>query len=275
MHTPASLELIHVEDRILGGLSLDTPVDPRRIQFLLRLYATTDRDDLAERVGLALAAALRDYPTTSSVPDRAAWLELFVDARAIADDERVAAAVADLAAGLQGAWSVDSIAEAAAALDACLRAAMLEEHQSLAAAAVDQLERVVARAYRPGSGVVGAGADQIWIAGALLSAYQLSGRLPYPMLAEEIVAAARPLLEAASDFTLSCHAARVLCRLAVLHDDDDYRRAAIVAPHSDYRRDAAMMLERQSAVADRLGVAGAIYGVALLELESSDPHPND
>jgi len=166
-----------------------------------------------------------------------------------------------------------SIAERAAAVDACLRAAALPEHRELASAAIDQLESIVRSAYKPGSGV-GSCADQVYVANALLSAYQLSGRLPYPMLAEELMAAAGPVL-ANEDFTVSCQAVRVLCRLAVLHADGDYRRAAIIAPHADYRRDAEAILARWSAEADRLGAAGAIYGVALLELESTHLHAND
>lgn len=258
----------------MDALSLDSPVDPRTVQFLIRLYAVTGRDELMERAGLALAAALRDYDIASSVRDRSAWLEMFVDARALADDPRVAGAVADLTASLQADWTVGPVADAGAALDACLRAASLDEHQTLAAAAIDQLERIVRAAYRPGT-VIGTCADQIQMAAALLSAYQLSSRLPYPMLAEELVAAARPLMEKESNFAMSCQAARVLCRLAVLHGDEDYRRAAIVAPQSDYWREAETILERQSAEAERLGAAGAIYGVALLELESSHPHTND
>ncbi|HEX7137585.1 MAG TPA: hypothetical protein VF219_07055, partial [Vicinamibacterales bacterium] len=119
-------------------------------------------------------------------------------------------------------------------------------------------------------------ADQIALAGALLSAYQLSGRLPYSMLAEELVAAARPFMENEYDFTTACHAVRALCRLAALHDDEHYRRTAVVAPSSDYRREASTLLERLSdEAARRDAAAAAIYGVALLELESSNPNAND
>ncbi|HEY7286064.1 MAG TPA: hypothetical protein VH497_11505 [Vicinamibacterales bacterium] len=258
-----------IEARITNALSREDGLDPRSVQFLLRLYATTGRDDLADAAGLALAAALRDYATAPSPVDRSAWLETFVDARALADDPRVGEAIACLAAELRGAWTDGSVVVAASALDACVRAAMLDEHRSLAQPAVDQLERIVKASYRPGSGV-GHCADQITLAGALLSAYQLSGRLPYSMLAEELVAAARPFMENECDLTTACHAVRALCRLAALHSDDHYRRAAVVAPSSDYRREAVTLLERRSDEA-ALGdaAAAAIYGVALLELESS------
>jgi hypothetical protein len=259
-----------LERRIVEA-PLDRCAEPRCVQFLFRLYAMTGRDDLEERTGLSLAAALRDYGQASSIQDRSAWLEVFVEAWALTEDARVAGAVADLIESVRAGWTAGSIAERAAGVDACLRAAALPEHRDVAAEAIDQLEGIVRPAYRPGSGV-GAFADQIGVAGALLSAYQLSGRLPYPMLAEELIAAAGPVL-ANEEFTVSCQAARVLCRLALLHGDDDYRRAAIVAPRADYRRDAEAILERRSVEADRLGAAGAIYGVALLELESTHPSP--
>jgi len=269
------LRLSDVEACVLNSLSLDEGVDPRSVQFLLRLYFKTGRDDLTERTGLALAAALRDYPLAASVLEQSAWLETLVDAHTLADDPRVAAAIAELTGALRAGWTGEPVAVAAAALDACLRAAMLDAHRPLAQPAIDELERIVKVAYRPGHGV-GAGADQIAMAGALLSAYQLSGRLPYSMLAEELVAAARPRMENECDFTTACRAARVLCHLAALHDDEHYRRTAVVAPSSDYRREADAIFDRWSDEAQRRGAGGAaIYGVALLELESSNPNAND
>jgi hypothetical protein len=269
------LRLREVETRVADALSLEDGVDPRSVHFLLRLYLETGRDDLMERAGLALAAALRDYPFAVATLEQSAWLETFVDAYALADDPRVAEAISQLTPMLRAAWASASVAESAAALDVCLRAAMLEAHRSLAQPAIDELERIVKMVYRPGSGV-GVCADQISMAGALLSAYQLSGRLPYSMLAEELVAAARPLMENECDLRTACHAARVLCHLAVLHDDEHYRRTAVVAPSSDYRREAAAILDRWSDEAMRARADdAAIYGVALLELESSNPNAND
>lgn len=271
----ARLQPGDVETRITAALSIDDGVDPRSVQFLLRQYARTGRDDLTERAGLALAAALRDYAHASSPLEQSAWLETFLDAHALADEPLVAEAIARLTGILRAAWTDASIPVAAAALEACLRAAMLDEHRSLAQPSIDQLERIVKAAYKPGSGV-GACANQIAMAGALLAAHQLSGRLPYSMLAEELVAAARPLMENEFDFLTACHAARVLCHLAALHDDERYRRAAVVAPSSDYRREASTILDRLSDEAAGRGAAAvAIYGVALLELESSNPNPND
>jgi hypothetical protein len=60
-----------------------------------------------------------------------------------------------------------------------------------------------------------------------------------------------------------------LSRLAALHDDPDYRAAAVMVPAADYRADARRLLAAQAAEAMRRGAGGAIYGVALLELESA------
>jgi hypothetical protein len=269
-----SLQLGDIEARIVQAMRIDDRVDPRSVQFLLRLYATTGRDELAEPAGLSLAAALRDYAGATSAVEQAAWLELFVDARVLADDGRLVHAIGILSAGLRAAWNGQPVAVAAAAIDACLGAARFDEHRALAQPAIDQLEQLVRVAYKPGSGA-GTLADQIAIAGALLAAYRLSGRLPYPMLAEELVAAARPLMENEYDFACACHMVRVLCSLAALHGDESYRRAAVIAPSSDYRLEAEAILERAAADAERRGAAAAIYGLALLELESSHFDAND
>jgi hypothetical protein len=72
------------------------------------------------------------------------------------------------------------------------------------------------------------------------------------------------------DFMTNCEAARVLARLARLHADADYRKAAVVAPNADYRRDAARLLAEQSLHALSLGAGGSIYALALIELEFPD-----
>jgi hypothetical protein len=99
------------------------------------------------------------------------------------------------------------------------------------------------------------------------------------MLAEELVQFARRTLwdheqaafraastEASDAFTLNCEAVRVLCRLAALHHDDDYRHVAVVAVGADYRADAERILAAQAASAHARDLAGAAaYGLALAE----------
>ena len=107
-------------------------------------------------------------------------------------------------------------------------------------------------------------------ASALLTAFEITGRLPYSMLAEELVQlSVRELLDEAGGDTLvgHCEAARVLCRLAALHDDPEYRGAAVIAADADYRSDAARILAVQSPRTLTASLAqAAAYGLALLDL---------
>lgn len=252
---------------MLGALARDEAVGACALQFLLRRYQAAGSPGLGEVVGRALAVALVSHADPAPVLETASRLALFVESSALSEDDRLGPAIAALVSRLRPAWDARALDEASAAVEACLHAAGLEAFRTVAADAIDALERAVGRAYRPGEGV-GAAADQVRTASALLAAYGLCGRLPYPMLAEELIQAARR--GRLDDFELSCQAARVLCRLAALHDDPGYRAAAVVAPGANYRRDAAELLARQNSEALSRGAAGAIYGVALLELESAD-----
>src|SRR5207247_1670530 len=48
-------------------------------------------------------------------------------------------------------------------------------------------------------------------------------------------------------FALNCDAVRVLCRLAALHHDDDYRHVAVVAADANYKADAERILMAHAA----------------------------
>jgi len=103
----------------------------------------------------------------------------------------------------------------------------------------------------------------------LLTAFEYTGRLPYSMLAEELMQIARRELAVEADFVTCCEAARALCRLAALHDAAEYRAAAIIASDAEYRSDAARLLEIQAPHVDAVALAhAALYGVALRELLS-------
>jgi hypothetical protein len=261
-------------------------IDPAALTFLLRQYLSTDRADLRDALGAALAYALADAATEPAVIGRAAWLALFVEVTALADDDRILAAVGELVGGLRADWpAMTRVDEAAMSVDACLRAANLCDPDDLVPAAIDQLERVVGGAYRPGDGVAhemagplgarggqrvrGGLADHVRSSSALLTAFEVTGRLPYSMLAEELMQLAlRELLDEAGHTLVGhCEAARVLCRLAALHDDPDYRSAAVVAGGADYRSDAARILAAQTPHALAASPAhAAAYGLALLDL---------
>jgi uncharacterized protein YyaL (SSP411 family) len=150
------------------------------------------------------------------------------------------------------------------AVEACLRAADVggDRAGALIAATIDELERIVGESYEPGEGI-GDYADHIRAAAALITAYDVTGRLPYAMLAEELMQASARM-SAGRGFAIECEAARVFCRLAALHDDEDYRAAAVIAPDANYRADASRML---TALSRRARAEGApIYGLALSEL---------
>jgi hypothetical protein len=264
---PRTADLESIASAVLDGL-LDRPQEAIALMFLLRHFAATDRDEIRETLGHALTAALESYNAESSVAGRAAWLLLLRAAAALSDDERLALAAGGLTASLRRDWgSAMSVADAAYAVEACLRAADLDADAAgpLVTAAVDELERIVGRAYGPGEGI-GDYADHVRTAAALLTAYDTTGRLPYAMLAEELMQGSKRTPARDRAFVIECEAARVFCRLAVLHDDNDYRAAAILAPNADYRADASRIL---ASLAPRARVDGAaIYGLALSEWRS-------
>ena len=259
-----------LERAALAAIACDEPVNARALQLLLRRYESGAFADphAHEIIGQALAAALESHTTDQSVLGRAAWTELFVEATALSDDDRLIEAVGALIPELRGASTRASFPERCAAIGACLRAAGLEAFTSIAADMVDELERAVGRAYEPGEHI-GSFADQVRAASSLLTGYGLTGRLPYSMLAEELMQ--MPLESESADLDTVCEGARVLCRLAALRDDVDYRSAAVVAPRAEYRAAASTLLDARVGEALRAGAAGAIYALARLELESQ-PH---
>jgi hypothetical protein len=129
---------------------------------------------------------------------------LFAEASAVSDDERLRNAAGGLTASLRTSWGRESrVAIAAASVDGCLRASDRNIAVEIMQEAIDELERIVAAAYRPGEGVsqtAAAGlprgrlADQTSAASALLTAFECTSRLPYSMLAEELMQFARRTL---------------------------------------------------------------------------------
>ena len=158
---------------------------------------------------------------------------------------------------------------------ACLDAADLVDPRELVPAAVDELERIIGAAYRPGAGLArnlrapederGDAGTHVRVSAALLSAYACTGRLPYSMLAEELMQFAQRHLADDRSFVLDCEAARVLIRLAALHDAREYRDAAVLAPGVDYAADAARLLSALEPAFREYGVGAAVFGLALTE----------
>ena len=305
-------ELDRLVDRALHALASDDPIAPPPLRLLLRRYAMTGRADLEAVLGPALARALDASTRESADAERSAWLVLFVQAAAISHDERVREAVAELAADVVREWSVEAprrtVDAAMRSIDACFQAADLfsgeERAEKLIVEAVEALERVVGPQYRPGEGVghiIGDPAgirgrlrDQVATASALLAAHAWTGRLPYSMLAEELMQFAlrsmggpRPEgpippsdgpirvkpdptgLMAAESFVAACEAVSVFCRLAALHANPDYRDSAVIAEDVDYAFKAEAVLRSLSDASRSHDIAvAAEYGLALSDLLS-------
>ena len=277
MQDPRNAELDEAAARALDAVAREELADAAVPAFLLRRYLDTEGAELRDALGLALAQSLALASGDATVIGRAAWLTLLVEATAVADDDRILPAAEGLIAALRAAWPAQTrIDDVCASVEACLRAAEIVEPDALVQDAIDHLERVIGGSYRPGDGLVrdrdgirvrcGAG-DHVRGASALLTAFELTGRLPYSMLAEELIAIVMREPPPGGDLVIACEAARVLCRLAALHDDPGYRGAAVVATGADYRAVAARILAGQSARA-RAGTASAAaaYGLALGDL---------
>jgi uncharacterized protein YyaL (SSP411 family) len=287
MIPPAAIEWI--TDAVVSAVERGETVDPTALTFLLRRYLETDRDDVRLALEPGLASALQCQAAAETTDQRAAWLTLFSQAATVSDDQRIAAAGAELIERLRREWGgVTEVDAGAASVDACLAACHLLDPRSIVPDAIDELERIVAAAYRPGEGLAGpahgpAGArgrlaDHVRTSSALLTAYELTGRLPYPMLAEELMQFARhtrwdgeagAFCDSSQDsqrsFVTNCDAARVLIRLSALHDRSDYRAAAVLASDADYRDDVTRILTAQGETYRERGVISASYGLALAE----------
>lgn len=299
-----------ITDRVLQALVQGEPAPPRALTFLLRRYVETGREDLSDALGPALARALdrcssdpEAGPTSTSGVESAEWLMLFVEAAGFSEDERFCGAAAGLVAALVERWpSHGNVVPALRSVEACLSATRLERTNANAAAAIDELERIIGAAYLPGDGLarttngrmreLGDLLDHAAAASALLTAYAIAGRLPYSMLAEELMQFARRSWwddarggfhagtanverstanverRTSNDlFIANCEAARVLCRLAALHRDQEYRQAAVIAEQSDYADDAARTLESLLDEYRVMELEATIYGLALGEIQ--------
>jgi hypothetical protein len=276
-----------VVNRALREPDPGSDVVPAIVRVLMRRYATTGRPDLEEAIGPALARALDASESGVSPAARADLILLFVEGAALSSDERLRQAVSLLVSKAIEDWpAVGDVASAARSIDSCLRAADLissDDANRLVAIAVDELERIVSPCYRPGEGMAhsiddprgtrGILTDQATTAAALLTAYEVTGRLPYAMLAEELMQYAtrlQPALNMESEplererFIGSCESVRVLCRVAALHRNADYQRAAVIAPATDYAVDAERLLRRLAASQhEQDAAAAAEFGIAL------------
>ena len=274
-------------DAVVAALARDETIDPLALTFLLRRYAATDSDELRDELqGVlepALARGLERGACADAPGERARWLMLFAEAVDFSEDGRLPGAASGLIAALRSDWGRSAdVGHAAASVEGCLAAAHLVDPQSIVPAAIDELERVIGSAYRVGEGLSGRRiADHIRLASALLTAYGMTARLPYPMLAEELLQFVRrtkwngelgrfvePGHDDLSSFVVNCDAARVFVRLAALHRIDDYRASAVIAAGAAYDDDAARILNALNGCYRDFGIASAAYGLALMEWEA-------
>jgi hypothetical protein len=279
-------DLDRLTDDVLQLAREERALDAAALTFLLRRYRATDRADLRETLQMALGAALARPLLDGSTSERAGYVTALVEALPVAEDDRVRSAVEALVESLQAEWgAARPVDESAVALDACLLASDALDAGDVVPGAIDEMERVIAGAYRPGEGLAhepargsprGFLGDHVRCASALLTACGVTARIPYAMLAEELMQFARRTLwdetagafvaaSGARDhpFPLNCAAAAVLSRLALLHGAADYRAAAVMAHGADYRRDAARILSSQSERLPHGGTGRAQYGLAL------------
>jgi len=277
-------DLDDLTDVVLDAAA-DGDVEPVVLTLLLRRYRATGRDDLTEILGPALARGVETSRSAAGCAARARWLEAFVAAAPLSSDPRMLSAIEDLVTALRGEWKrSDRVADLLTSIDACLQATTAFEAPGLVRDAIDELERVIGATYRPGYGVAntmdGMGgerllADQILGASALVTACVGTARLPYGMLAEELMQFARRGFWDADAgafadggdpdamFAANCDAARVLCRLSRLIADDAYRSGAVIAPDADYRADASRILTSQLDAARTGAARAAPYALAL------------
>ncbi len=289
----------------LQAAASEAAITPAGVTLLLRRYLATGRADVRDALGPALGYAIDACPPSEAHAALAEWLFVFVEACTFSEDERVTAAAESLIATLRSGWpSRGDLRSSMQSVDACLSAAgRLPESDAVVPAAIDELEHIVSVVYEPGEGLLraidrksrapGDLRDHVAAVSALLTAYTITGRLPYSMLAEELMQFSRrtwwdtadggfKTSEAASNdddrqamadgrplnlglFIANCEAARVFCRLAALHQDSEYRTVAVIAHESNYAEDAKRTLEALAPSYREYGIDAVVYGLALGE----------
>ena len=234
-----------IADALIASLTAGA-TSPSAVLFLLRSYTASGREDLRAAIEAGLTGGLQAVAADSDPRRRCQWLGVFAEAAAVSDDER-----------------------------------LVESVQSYLPSTIDGLERLVRSAYEPGQVLDGADLnDQMLSAAAFLTAFELTGRLPYSMLAEELLQIARREWWEGStggfgdNFSANAIGAQLFCRLAVLHRDADYAASAVVAPGATYAADAERILTTLEPIARTHPDAVAEYGMALLDWFALRALPN-
>jgi hypothetical protein len=232
----------HLLDRVAHG-----EPSPEAAIFLLRRFIDRGDEALREAVETSLTRGLDAAARERDPRVRCLWLGLFADAASMSEDDGLADTV----------------------------------NRSLSGT-IDALEQLIRTDYEPGDGLLEASLhDQLRTAIALLTAFELTGRLPYSMLAEELLQVAhRTSWEDASavfgggGVAENSLAVQLMCRLEALHRDPSYTERAVVAESPSYARDAARTLDRLALLYRGEPSAAADYGLALLEWFALNARPN-
>jgi hypothetical protein len=274
-------------EQALESLAREEWIGPDVLVLLLRRYARTGDPALSEAIGVALGRALDDVAGLDS-SEIAEWTMVFVEAAALSDDARLREAVVTLTGRARSAWPrEDSLNETMREVGACLCTLRLVDQAEVGSAAVDELERVIGVSYRPGAGLHRAEArdadlaDFARTAATLLTAYAVTTRLPYAMLADDLMQFAKrrwwdeknggyATADGADDrrwFSANAEAARVLWRLGCLHADPAYRAAAVMADGCDHAADARRVKDRLTPLAERHGLDAAVFGLLVSEMD--------
>jgi hypothetical protein len=219
---------------------------PSAVLFVVRSYVSSGRSDMRDAIEAGLTSGLHLVASDPDPRRRCQWLGVFAEAAAISDDERL----------------VESV----------------RFHLS---PTIDGLEQLVRTAYEPGEVLAGADVTvQIHSALAFLTAFELTGRLPYSMLAEELLQIARRQWWSGEgggfgpNFRANATGAQLLCRLAALHRDADYAASAVIAPDASYACDAEQILTALGPIARAHLDDVAEYGMALLDWFALRALPN-
>jgi hypothetical protein len=190
--------------------SEDRSLSPAAVLFLLRDYVDGGRPEGRHLVERGLAEGLDAVSAGRDACTQLEWLRVFAEASAASADGRLTAAI-----------------------------------ESGLPSAIDGLEGLIRNLYEPGDGLLDRECDDhVRCSSALVAAFDLSGRLPYAMLAEELMQHARrrwwdarmPAFDAG--FPVNCLALHVLCCLAGFRSDADYRQAVAPPPATGYLDDA-------------------------------------
>lgn len=219
---------------------------PSALVFLIRRYPADGRPELRDALERGLAAGLVAFDDERDPRTRCEWLGALAAASAMVDDAQLAETV-----------------------------------ERALPDVIDGLEQFVRNVYEPGEGAMGASChEQLRLASALLAAFDLTGRLPYSMLAEELLqTATRRWWDTGAgafraEFGANCIAVQLCCRLAMLHRDVDYASRAVVAPAARYDEQAALALVSLESHYREHNASAADYGLALLDWFSLSALPN-